>query len=106
MMLMLTPSQPISSSFRYTTSYLPFLIKKTKSLQKPITRRRVSKDFIRTNVMADYLDKMSTDIYHISQIEEDETEAWIQLAIIIIILIYMFVSGNKDSDKDTPEILD
>jgi len=64
---------------------------------------------MRTNVMADYLDKMSTDIYHISQIEEDETEALIQLAVIILILVYMFFcggGGNKDSDKDTPNILD
>ena len=77
----------------------------TKQKRKPLPmpcNYSNNKDFIRTNVMADYLDKMSTDIYHISQIEEDETEAWIQLAIIIVILIYMFMSGNKDDDKDPP----
>jgi len=64
---------------------------------REVRPKAINRDYIRTNVMADYLDKMSTNVYHYSDIEEDETEAWIQLAVIIGILIYMFICpGDKD----------
>ncbi len=54
--------------------------------------------------MADYLDKMSTDIHHITCTEEDETEAWIQLAVIIGILVYMFICP-RDTKDDSEDLL-
>jgi hypothetical protein len=47
--------------------------------------------YLKTNVMADYLDKMSTDVNYITYIEENEEECHIQVFIIIVLLIYMFI---------------
>lgn len=48
-------------------------------------------DFLRTNLLADYLDKLSTDVNYISYIEEeDDHQSYIQLFIVIAIFIFMF----------------
>ena len=48
--------------------------------------------FMRTNMMADYLDKMSTDINYITYLDDEENDscAYFQLLLIICLLIYMF----------------
>lgn len=48
-------------------------------------------DFLRTNMLADYLDKMSTDVNYITYIEEeDDHQSYIQLLVVIAIIIFMF----------------
>ena len=83
--------------------------------KRPVLNNRLIKqksvygsDYLRTNMMADYLDKMSTDINYITYLDDDDTdnsESYIQLIIIIAILLYMFwSSSNKNKDKDNDNI--
>lgn len=61
--------------------------------------RRVDNDYIRTNVMADYLDKLSTDVNYISHVEdelEDNQWQYIQACIVLGILVYMFLTNWSD----------
>lgn len=54
-------------------------------------KTRCDSDFLRTNMLADYLDKMSTDVNYIAYIEEEEDyQSYFQLFIVIAIFIYMF----------------
>ena len=58
-----------------------------------VRRKCISGDYLRTNVMADYLDKLSTDVNYITYIEEtDEDVCYLQVIIVIGIIIYMFFS--------------
>lgn len=50
-------------------------------------------DFLRTNMLADYLDKMSTDVNYITYIEEEDD--YLQLLIVIGIFIYMFYAPKE-----------
>lgn len=56
-------------------------------------------DFMRTNMMADYLDKLSTDINYITYLEQEDTDdnlmSYLHLLIIIFLLCYMFISKPK-----------
>jgi hypothetical protein len=64
-------------------------------------------DFLRTNVMADYLDKMSTDINYITYTEdlvEDDGLQYFQMCIIIGIIIYMFLCGGPPATSDNDVI--
>lgn len=54
-------------------------------------RPKCDADFLRTNMLADYLDKMSTDVNYITYIEEeDDHHSYIQLLIVIAIFVFMF----------------
>ncbi len=69
-----------------------------KSIKKPrLIRLRCDRDFLRTNMMADYIDKMSTDINYITYVEENEEESYLQLIIIIGLLLYMFLDKDRQS---------
>ena len=55
----------------------------------------ISGDYLRTNVMADYLDKLSTDVNCITYTEEaDDDMCYIQVVVVVGILMYMFMSEN------------
>lgn len=55
-------------------------------------------DFLRTNVMADYLDKLSTDANYIAYTEdlEENPMQYIQACVVIWILVYMYFANWGD----------
>ena len=76
-----------------------FFIYKKTIIRPRSLRLRCNNDFLRTNMMADYLDKMSTDINYITYVEENEEQSYLQLLIIICILVYMFLDSRKDDQS-------
>lgn len=69
---------------------------------KPRARKNrcYGSDYFRTNMMADYLDKLSTDINYITYMEEEDCDssmAYLNMIIVIVLLLYMFLQRPPKS---------
>lgn len=62
-------------------------------------------DYLRTNMMADYLDKFSTDINYITYFEDEDCDssiAYWNTLIVLLILAFMFVDYfNRRNNNNT-----
>lgn len=98
-----------------------FRIKGIRTLMIPISTVRCSskhhpgtrydeRTFMRTNVLADYIDKLTNDINMVALTESDDDEfqckhiAMMNCVIIIGILIFMFIDMNTGGNKDSEDI--
>ena len=55
----------------------------------------------RTNVLADYIEKLTSDVHYVNLIESQPDEyackhiAMVHCILILVILVYMFIDGNS-----------
>jgi hypothetical protein len=75
-----------------------------KCAQKPCGPKYDENAFVRTNVLADYIEKLTNDINMVSLGESDDSEyhckyiACIHCILIIAIMVFMFFDNNKPED--------
>lgn len=89
-------SIPVSDNVTTSSDFIP----ETERDREAVNASSCSygADYLRTNMMADYLDKLSTDINYITYFEDEDSDtsmAYWNAVIVILILMFMFINRPK-----------